>query len=61
VLLLLEKGIDIDAKSVSGDTALHMAALNRHQTVVQLLKAKGANFEKQRPEYCYAYSYFGMY
>jgi ankyrin repeat protein len=36
VWLLVEKEADVEAKILDGETALHQAAMNGHDTVVQL-------------------------
>ena len=41
--LLLEKGADIDAKTVGRKTALSLAAQTGHKAVVQLLLEKSAD------------------
>jgi hypothetical protein len=42
VSLLLEKGVDVEAKTSNGWTALHNAADSGHEAVVRLLLEKGA-------------------
>jgi ankyrin repeat protein len=43
--LLLERGVDIEAKGRVGWTALHRAATDGREAVVRLLLEKGANIE----------------
>jgi ankyrin repeat protein len=43
--LVLELGVDVNAATQTGDTALHMAAVQGLNTVVELLVARGANLE----------------
>jgi ankyrin repeat domain-containing protein 50 len=43
VQLLLEKGADVNAKDENGETALHLATINRYEEVVRLLLEKGAD------------------
>ena len=47
VRTLLEKGTDIDHRSIDGITALIQASLNGHGGVVQVLLAKGAEIDHQ--------------
>ena len=49
-LLLLEKGVDLNAKTHDSQTALHLAAEKGHEMVAQLLLEKGAtvNAKTQR-------------
>mmetsp|Transcript_44132 Transcript_44132/g.90080 ORF Transcript_44132/g.90080 Transcript_44132/m.90080 type:complete len:280 (-) Transcript_44132:2349-3188(-) len=42
VLLLIDRGADINAKNELGQTALHLAALNGHAHVIKALIAEGA-------------------
>jgi ankyrin repeat protein len=42
---LSDKGADIEAKDNIGGTALHQAAMHRHEVLVQLLLKKGADIE----------------
>ncbi|KAI9866732.1 MAG: Ankyrin-2 [Trichoglossum hirsutum] len=41
--LLLDKGVDVDARTDSGWTALHLSAQRGHEAVARLLLEKGAN------------------
>lgn len=43
VVLLLNAGVDVNARNVSGQTALHSACTMNHPTIVQLLCAAGAD------------------
>jgi ankyrin repeat protein len=43
VLLLLEKGADIDTRNGRCETALHEAAGGEHEAVLRLFLEKGAN------------------
>lgn len=45
VKVVLELGADLNARSNSGDTALHVAALKRFDTVIEYLAEKGATLE----------------
>ena len=45
VTVALELGVDIQAANENGDTALHIAASRRLDTIVQFLAAAGANLE----------------
>jgi ankyrin repeat protein len=45
IRLLIEQGNDINAKTTSGETALHGAAKSGHEAVVLLLLEKGADIE----------------
>jgi ankyrin repeat protein len=45
MLLLLEKGVDIEAKDNNAWTALHGTAWNEQNAVIRLLLEKGANIE----------------
>jgi ankyrin repeat protein len=47
VVLLLDRGANINAQSSTGNTALHMAILARHQDLAHLLLQKGANISLQ--------------
>ena len=40
---LLEKGADIEARSIYGETALHFAAYSRNISTLQILLKKGAD------------------
>lgn len=42
LLLLIDRGADLNAKNDLGQTALHLAALNGHAHVVKALIAEGA-------------------
>jgi hypothetical protein len=42
---LIEKGVDVNAKTTQGDTALHLAIPARHELVVRLLMENGADIE----------------
>ena len=41
--LLLERGVDVNAKGVFGGTGLHWAAINGHKDTVEFLVAHGAD------------------
>ena len=45
VLLLLEKGAEVEARSGLGQTALHCAAQYGHEVVVRLLLEKGLRLQ----------------
>jgi ankyrin repeat protein len=45
VKMLLEKGADLESKSIIGKTPLSLAAANGHETVVKLMLEKGAELE----------------
>lgn len=47
VPLLLEKGADVDAKTRSGETALHLAAKNGHADVARLLLDREAEVDSE--------------
>jgi hypothetical protein len=49
VQLLLKKGTSIDVEGTYRETALNVVASRGHQTVVQLLLAKGANVDAKSP------------
>jgi ankyrin repeat protein len=40
-----EKGVDVNAKTKQGNTALHLALHSRHEVVVRLLMENGADIE----------------
>jgi ankyrin repeat protein len=46
-LLLLEKGADLNAKTHYGQTVLHLAATNGHETVARLLLEKGVDVNEK--------------
>jgi ankyrin repeat protein len=43
VTACLERGTDVNAKDENGQTALHIAASNKHKDIAELLTAKGAD------------------
>ena len=50
VTLLLDKGVDVDAKKQGSSTALHEAAFRGNLEIVELLLARGANIQGFDPE-----------
>jgi ankyrin repeat protein len=50
VLLLLEHKANVDTKTVSGKTALYLAAENGYKVVVQLLLKKHGRAPNERSE-----------
>jgi ankyrin repeat protein len=50
VQLLVEKGVDIEARDKYGWTALHEAASSGHETTVRLLVEEGALLEHGSPK-----------
>jgi ankyrin repeat protein len=50
IALLLDRGVDVDAFNVNGQTALHMAAARGADRIVALLASRGAKLDTRNKQ-----------